>query len=72
MHNPALSKVEGAAIHLFLSNGDASAMRGAMSLVLQACAEQSRSRGVEARMHPAEAFYYVAKMLSLVTGAYSQ
>ncbi len=56
--------MHNAAIHLFLSNGDASAMRGAMSLVLQG--------GVEAGMHPAEAFYYVAKMLSLVTGAYSQ
>ncbi len=56
--------MHNSAIHLFLSRGDASALRGAMSLVLRG--------GAQSGMHPAEAFYYVAKMLSLVTGAYSQ
>jgi hypothetical protein len=40
--------MHNSAIHLFLSRGDASALRGAMSLVLQG--------GVKAKMHPAEAF----------------
>ncbi len=66
--------MHNAAIHLMLTQNDASAIRPAMSAVLQSCAsrERSRSSGVETRMRAAEAFYYVARMLSLVTGAYTQ
>lgn len=52
------------AVRLLLRSRDASGVRGAMSLVLQ--------DGVTSGMHRAEAFYYVVKMLSLVTGAYTQ
>ncbi len=52
------------AVRLLLRRNDASAVRSAMSLVLQ--------DGITAGIHRAEAFYYVAKMLSLVTGAYTQ
>ena len=64
--------MHNAAIHLMLKQNDASAIRPAMSVVLQSGAERSRSSGVETRMRAAEAFYYVARMLSLVTEAYSQ
>ncbi len=60
-----------AAIHLMLKRNDASAIRPAMSAVLRACAQRSQSRDAETPMRAAEAFYYVAKMLSLVTGAYT-
>ena len=52
------------AVRLLMLRHDASAIRSAMSMVLQ--------DGITAGMHRAEAFYYVAKMLSLVTGAYTQ
>ncbi len=52
------------AVRLFLRRHDASAIRSAMSIVLQ--------DSVTVGMHRAEAFYYVAKMLSLVTGSYTQ
>lgn len=52
------------AVRLLLLNHDASAVRSAMSIVLQ--------DGVIAGIHRAEAFYYVVKMLSLITGAYTQ
>lgn len=54
MHNEA--------IHLLLKDGDTSALRPAMGLVLRG--------GAERGMHVAEAFFYVTKMLSLVTGMY--
>jgi len=56
MHNTA--------IHLMLKRNNASAIRPAMSAVLQS--------SLSAKIRAAEGFYYVVKMLSLVTGAYSQ
>ncbi len=56
--------MHNAAIHLLLKEGDISALRPAMGLVLRG--------GAERGMHIAEAFFYVTKMLSLLTGTYRQ
>jgi len=56
--------MHNAAMHLLLKNGDTSALRPAMSLVLRG--------GTERGMHVAEAFFYVTKMLSLMTGVHRQ
>lgn len=45
--------MHNAAIHLMLKQNDASAIRPAMSVVLQSGAERSRSSGVETRMRAA-------------------